>query len=160
MRDFSFIDEETSIEWTRVDKRIARRAYNNGTRVLVFKHKYLPAAPDRVTWTKEELDDCDFDHVGFAVKHYLDLPQSEYLDYYLPSAKIPPYYNYQRYTYNIDGKPVTGTLYYLCDKPTREFVEQSIRYNNVYFVSAQAQYAPEQIKPIIFIPDGTYIQYL
>lgn len=161
MIQFDFVDDATTIEWTRVNKKSAKKAWNNGSRLIIWKHGFLPNNPDECSWTKDELDGADFDSVTDYIKTLLRMSDSAYLDFYVPSIKIPKYYNTAEYSLNNDGTEVMGIMFYLCDKPDKTFIQTMSRYNtNIDFPKAKSQFAPEQIKPLMFVPKGAYIEYM
>lgn len=75
----------------------------------------------------------------------------------MPKRKItlndmPEYYNSVTYSISESGKTIPGVLYYLDKQPT-DFYKQQLasRFQNVKWMIAQSQYAPEQKKPCLFV---------
>ena len=141
--------------FTRVQKRTARRLYNEGRTIYA-----LPCNmhPDNVWQAPAPLppadDPTDFGKVTNVFEYYnCDAERGKYTAYYIKELDFHTFVN--RFSYydfaftTIDGK--RGTLYKMDKALTDDDRTFLAQYDNVRIMSTISQYAPEQRRAALFI---------
>jgi hypothetical protein len=159
MKDLAFVAPNKTF-WQRIDKRIARKAYNVGQNIYICSQhdiKDLPttdtgAHTPAVTAIHNKLTySLSFDDLCAKLERQTPQP----LIYFADSIAIPRFYNIvdKMPTQCPDGQTREGSLFYLCDAPTDEVIKHG-HDNGIAFPTVVSQYAPEIRKPTMFIPYG------
>lgn len=69
-----------------------------------------------------------------------------------PLFVLPSFYKFVD-GYELDG--TKGTLYWLCDEPDAEKVEEMTSFGGCKMLNSRCQYAPEIKSKVVFVPNGT-----
>lgn len=155
-----FIDSNGT-EWVQVSRPHAEKILNIGGKIakrpsivhtlydkpsIVNKEDLNNKFPDIPL--KEQLKNLVSEERSRCGKYYIGL------QWFTPCIVVPRYYDTQKATLTLKKDKIKreGVTFKLCEKPTPEQIETLTNLGCSFF-HTQAQYAPEMIKPNLFVPN-------